>query len=189
MKCGKPLEAAEAEYCRDCSRRQHAFVRGRALLSYRGPVKLSLYRMKYGNRREYARVYGQTMAHRLGPWICQCGIGLIIPVPLHPSRKRKRGYNQAEWIAKGISDVLHIPVDTHTLYRVRRTKPQKKLNDIERKQNLQGAFSVKCALPPNASILLVDDIYTSGSTVDEAARCLQAAGECKVYVAAVAIGG
>ena len=189
MKCGKPLEAAEAEYCRDCSRRQHAFVRGRALLSYRGPVKLSLYRMKYGNRREYARVYGQTMAHRLGPWICQCGIGLIIPVPLHPSRKRKRGYNQAEWIAKGISDVLHIPVDTHTLYRVRRTKPQKKLNDIERKQNLQGAFSVKCALPPNACIFLVDDIYTTGSTVDEAARWLQAAGECKVYVAAVAIGG
>ena len=60
MKCGKPLDAAEAEYCRDCSRRQHAFVRGRALLSYRGPVKLSLYRMKYGNRREYARVYGQA---------------------------------------------------------------------------------------------------------------------------------
>ena len=56
--------------------------------------------MKYGNRREYARVYGQAMAHRLGPWICQCGIRLIIPVPLHPSRKRKRGYNQAEWIAK-----------------------------------------------------------------------------------------
>ena len=56
-------------------------------------------------------------------------------------------------------------------------------------QNLQGAFSVKCALPPNACILLVDDIYTTGSTVDEAARCLQAAGECKVYVAAVAIGG
>ena len=189
MKCGKPLEAAEAEYCRDCSRRQHAFVRGRALLSYRGPVKLSLYRMKYGNRREYARVYGQTMAHRLGPWICQCGIGLIIPVPLHPSRKRKRGYNQAEWLAKGISDVLHIPVDTHTLYRVRRTKPQKKLNDIERKQNLQGAFSVKCPLPPHACPLLADDIYTTGSTVDEAARCLQAAGECKVYVAAVAIGG
>ncbi|MFR5704155.1 MAG: ComF family protein [Eubacterium ramulus] len=54
---------------------------------------------------------------------------------------------------------------------------------------MQGAFSVKCALPPNACILLVDDIYTTGSTVDEAARCLQAAGECKVYVAAVAIGG
>ena len=52
----------------------------------------------------------------------------------------------------------------------------------------RGLFSVKCALPPNACILLVDDIYTTGSTVDEAARCLQAAGECKVYVAAVAIG-
>ncbi len=57
------------------------------------------------------------------------------------------------------------------------------------RRNLQGAFSVKGALPPNASILLVDDIYTTGSTVNEAARCLQAAGECKVYVAAVAIGG
>ena len=145
--------------------------------------------MKYGNRREYARVYGQAMAHRLGPWIRQCGITQIIPVPLHPSRKRKRGYNQAEWIAKGISDVLQIPVDTHTLYRVHRTRPQKKLNDIQRKKNLQGAFSVKRVLPPKACILLVDDIYTTGSTVDEAARCLQESGDCRVYVAAIAIGG
>lgn len=189
MKCGKPLARDEEEYCRDCRRHSHAFVRGRALLSYRGPVKTSLYRMKYGNQREYARVYGQTMGHMLGPWIRQCKITVIVPIPLHPARKRSRGYNQAEWIARGMADVLDLPVDTHTLYRVRRTKPQKMLDDRERKKNLQGAFSARDRIRLGSCILLVDDIYTTGSTVDEAARCLQAAGAYRVYVATVAIGG
>lgn len=72
MKCGKPLEDAQREYCPDCSRKRHVFRQNRALLSYRGAVKLSLYRMKYANRRDYAEIYGREMAVRLGSWIRQC---------------------------------------------------------------------------------------------------------------------
>ena len=186
-KCGKPVNGDE-EYCRDCSRRQHAFVRGRALLSYRGPVKLSLYRMKYGNRREYARVYGQTMAHRLGPWICQCGIGLIIPVPLHPSRKRKRGYNQAELIARELSKNLNLICASEILVRTRKTTPMKELNDEERRKNVERAFLVKENVVKYKKILLVDDIYTTGSTMESCAKALLAAGVQQVYGFALSSG-
>ena len=189
MKCGKLLDHAQDEYCRDCRRRRHVFVRNRALLSYRGPVKLSLYQMKYGNRREYAVTYGQEMAKMFGPWIYHTGITRIVPIPLHASRKRKRGYNQAEWIARAMVKELKLPVDTRLLYRIRRTKPQKKLDDRQRKQNLKNAFEVRKKIDSRERILLVDDIYTTGSTVDAAAGCLQNALGCQVYVAVIAIGG
>ena len=185
MKCGKPLEAAEAEYCRDCSRRQHAFVRGRALLSYRGPVKLSLYRMKYGNRREYARVYGQTMAHRLGPWICQCGIGLIIPVPLHPSRKRKRGYNQAELLAKLIAKPLSLPCEATLRKRWFVGKQSAQKNYAARQSNAKDAVLPKGSVDlTGKSVVLVDDIITTGATAAAAVKALREMGASRVYVLA-----
>ena len=185
MKCGKPLEAAEAEYCRDCSRRQHAFVRGRALLSYRGPVKLSLYRMKYGNRREYARVYGQTMAHRLGPWICQCGIGLIIPVPLHPSRKRKRGYNQAELLAKQVAKPLSLPCEATLRKRWFVGKQSAQKDYAARQSNAKDAVLPKGSVDlTGKSVVLVDDIITTGATAAAAVKALREMGASRVYVLA-----
>lgn len=189
MKCGKPLENSQGEYCRDCRTKRHVFVRNRALVSYRGPVKLSLYQMKYGNRREYAVTYGREMAKALGPWIKYIGITRIVPVPLHPARKRRRGYNQAEYIARAIGKELQLPVDTRILYRIRNTKPQKKLNDQQRRQNLSRAFEVRKRVEQRECILLIDDIYTTGSTLDAAADCLQRATGCQVYAAAIAIGG
>lgn len=191
MKCGKPLEDSQREYCPDCSRKRHVFRQNRALLSYRGPVKLSLYRMKYANRRDYAEVYGREMAVRLGPWIRRCGITRIIPVPLHKKRQRKRGYNQAAKIARALGRELHIPVDEKTLVRVRNTIPQKALNDRERRQNLKSAFQLQkvAHVPVGERVLLIDDIYTTGSTLDAAAFCLVEGCKCTVYAACIAIGG
>lgn len=162
-----------------------------ALLSYRGPVKLSLYRMKYANRRDYAEIYGREMAVRLGPWIRRCKITRIIPVPLHRKRQRKRGYNQAAVIAKSMGRELHLPVDEKTLFRVRNTVPQKALNDRERRRNLSGAFQIRkgAELPEGECVLLIDDIYTTGSTLDAAALCLRQSTKCTVYAASIAIGG
>lgn len=189
MKCGKPLEDAQEEYCADCRRRRHFFVQGRALLSYEGAVKLSLYRMKYANKREYAKCYGKEMARALGPWVRQRGITRIVPVPLHASRRRQRGYNQAAWIAKALGEQLHIPVDEKSLVRQKKTVPLKKLDGRQRRENLQEAFSLRRPIPPGERILLVDDIYTTGSTVDEAAKCLIRAAGSTVFVMTVAIGG
>ena len=191
MKCGKPLEDAQREYCPDCSRKRHVFRQNRALLSYRGAVKLSLYRMKYANRRDYAEIYGREMAVRLGSWIRQCRITRIIPVPLHRKRRRKRGYNQAAGIARALGRELHLPVDEKTLFRVRNTVPQKALNDRERRRNLNGAFRVseRAELSDGERVLLIDDIFTTGSTLDAAALCLTESAKCTVYAASIAIGG
>lgn len=189
LKCGKPLDDSRQEYCMDCKRRGHAYIQGRALFSYQGAIRKSLYRLKYANKREYARCYGEEMARCLGKWILQKKITKIVPVPLHPSRRRKRGYNQAALLAKSLGKSLNIPVDEHLLYRVKRTAPQKALTGRERKANLNNAFVSRKIVRPGERILLVDDIYTTGSTVDAAAECLIRAGKCRIYVITTAIGG
>lgn len=189
LKCGKPLTDSRREYCDDCVKRKHAFEQGRALLSYQGDVKRSLYRLKYGNKREYADVYGKEMAKQLGGWIRRTGITLIVPVPLHPARRRLRGYNQAALLARAVGRQLGIPVEERLLYRRRGTAPQKTLSAKERRENLKNAFSVRGDPRPGERILLIDDIYTTGSTADAAAACLKRAGKCRIYVLSAAIGG
>ncbi len=189
MKCGKPLMGDREEYCADCRKRRHYFEQWRALLSYQGQIRPSLYRLKYANRREYAAVYGREMANRLGGWVCRMRITRIVPIPLHSSRQRKRGYNQAALLAKELGRCLELPVDTRLLCRVRKTAPQKTLTSRQRKENLAGAFQVRGAVRPGEGILLVDDIYTTGHTADAAAFCLKSSGSCRVYVMSAAIGG
>lgn len=189
MRCGKPLEDEQQEFCPDCKRKRHFFVRGRSLMSYQGDVRKSLYRLKYGNKREYANCYGEEMAKYLGKWIRQQKITKIVPVPLHPARQRARGYNQAALLAESLGRQMGIPVDETLLYRTKKTAPQKVLTGMQRKQNLAGAFSVKRAIPAGERILLVDDIFTTGSTVDAAAKSLRRAGDCRIFVVTAAIGG
>ncbi len=189
MKCGKPLEGEQEEYCSDCLRRTHSFEAARAVFSYQGALRQSIYRLKYSGKQEYGIVFGQEMARQLGPWIRQRGITRIVPIPLHPSRQRSRGYNQAALPARELGRLMGIPVDERLLYRTKRTAPLKTLTGRERRANLEHAFSVRGTIPPGERILLIDDIYTTGSTADAAAACLMAAGECRVYMLAVAIGG
>ena len=100
MKCGKKL-AEEGEYCADCKRKKHEFVRGRALYEY-GSVALSIYRFKYGGRREYAAFFGEQAAEYLGDFIRSVHPDALVPVPLHKKRKAVRGFNQAELLARAI---------------------------------------------------------------------------------------
>ena len=189
MKCGKPLEEEQEEYCADCKKRTHYFEQGRALYSYQGQLRTSLYRLKYANRREYAVVYGREMAKYLGRWIRRVRISRIVPVPLHPSRQRKRGYNQAALLAREIGRQLDIQVDQKLLHRVKKTEAQKSLTGQERRKNLSQAFQVRGEIFPGERILLVDDIYTTGATADAAARCMRQSGRCLVFVVSAAIGG
>lgn len=89
-KCGKQLEKAENEYCYDCGSKRHIYDRGAALYSY-GSIRLSLYRLKYGGRQEYAVFLGQDMAGRLGREILSWKPDALVPVPLHPAREKKEG--------------------------------------------------------------------------------------------------
>jgi len=115
-------------------------------------------------------------------------IDIIIPVPLHKVKERERGYNQSFYIAKGISENNNLIIDKTSLQRVYYTTTQTKLNLLQRKSNIKNAFLVKDNNNiANKNILLVDDVVTTGSTINECARVLLENGAQKVYVSSIAI--
>lgn len=190
LKCGKPLgRGGECrEYCGDCARQKHFFVQGRAVFVY-GSVVRGMYRMKYGNRRDFSVTFAREAYIALGDWIRHVQPQALIPVPLHPSRRRKRGYNQAELLARELSRLTGIPLERSLVKRSVRTRPQKELNTLERKNNLKNAFQMSKNSVHLIKVLLIDDIYTTGSTADALAETLMGAGIEKVYVLCICIGG
>ncbi|MCI9515488.1 MAG: ComF family protein [Lachnospiraceae bacterium] len=187
-KCGKPIADPAQEYCEDCRTRRHLYTRGRAALLYTGEIKESVCRMKFHNKREYIDFYGAYMAEILGKKILEWGAQALIPVPLHRSKLRRRGFNQAELLAREIGRALGIPVRPDIVQRVRKTKPQKELLYRERQNNLKGAFKISQYDVKLKKIVLVDDIYTTGSTVDEIAGRLLEQGAKEVYFVSLCIG-
>lgn len=186
MKCGKKL-SAEEEYCTDCKRRKHCYIRGRALYEY-GSAAASIYRLKYGGRQEYAEYFGEEMGRHLGEFIREVKPDALIPVPLHKKRLQKRGYNQAGLLAEALGACLGIPVYDKILIRVKNTMPLKRQNLEERQNNLKKAFNIAQNDVKLNTIIIIDDIYTTGSTLDEAAYALQTAGISKVYFITLACG-
>lgn len=193
MKCGKQLYGERQEYCFDCSRRAHAYDGARALLSYQGKTKASLHRFKMANRRMYATIYAKELKRMLGRWMDSLHVDYLIPIPLYWKKERKRGYNQASILAVALSQRMKIPCLIRALYKHTETKAQKDLDAKQRQKNLEAAFvlqdeDTKQRLNGKC-VLLVDDIYTTGGTVDAAASVLKKAGVIKVYVITVASGG
>lgn len=186
--CGKQLQDRSREFCDDCSRLEHEFIEGRALYTY-DEVKDSIYRLKYDNRREYAVYYGKMLGKYYGKWLKDKRVQAIIPVPLHKSRLRKRGYNQALLLAETIGRYLDIPVRTDIIQRVKNTKPLKLLGLVQRRDNLKKAFKLCCNDVKLKAVVIIDDIFTTGSTVDEISAVLKKAGVGEVYFLTVAIGG
>lgn len=188
MKCGKPLANPRKEYCRDCETKKHYFVQGKSLWIYEAEIKKSIYRFKYQNKREYARAYAEEIAKQYGSWIRKKKVQAIIPIPLYKKKQKKRGYNQAQVLAKELGRIWNLPVYTDLLVRTRDTKPQKMLNDAERKNNLKKAFKTSENIVQLECILLIDDIYTTGSTLDAAAAALLKAGAKEIYTCCISIG-
>ncbi len=187
MKCGKPVDEDE-EYCSDCLMCTHEYDEGRAALIYDELTSKSIYRFKYNHKKEYAKVYGRIMGDRLGPKIRSWGVDAMIPVPIHRSKLRKRGYNQAELMADELSGILDIPVCTTLVVRNTATAVQKELSAEARQNNLKKAFKVTRNDVEYRSVLIVDDIYTTGATVDAVARCLKGVGIQKVFFVSLCIG-
>lgn len=188
MKCGKPLPETETEYCPDCMRREHGFEKGRAAFVYDQIMRASISRFKYHNRREYADFYAEELLRRFGRTLRSWQPDALIPVPIHKSRMRKRGFNQAALVADRIGERLGIPVEKEVLLRVKKTKPQKNLSDAGRRENLKNAFQVCGNAVKLKRTVLIDDIYTTGSTLDAAAAVLREAGVEKVYFLSICIG-
>lgn len=186
--CGKQLYYANEEYCADCQKKKHLFKQGVGVFGYDDRVKASMYRFKYSNRREYAAFYGEAIVSRYGHLIRSWKPEVIIPVPMYKIKKLQRGYNQAELIADEVGRLLEVPVDKKLLVRSRATKAMKELDDEQRIKNLQNAFKITDSIVKYKKILLVDDIYTTGSTIDACSEVLLQAGAAEIYFACVCIG-
>jgi ComF family protein len=130
---------------------------------------------------EEVTAFGFELGVRLGKKLSDTNIDCIIPVPLNKRKERERGYNQSEWIAKGISSIINVPILSNIVRRIRYTVTQTHLNAEERKQNIADAFELTNAEAIRGkSILLVDDIVTTGSTIQEIARVLKGAEAARV---------
>lgn len=186
MKCGKEL-TEDAEYCSDCKSRKHMFIQGSAVFDY-GSVANSLFRFKNKGRAEYAAFYARELFEQKGDYLRSIRPDALIPVPIHPSKKRMRGYNQSELIARELSKLTGIPVNTTLIIRTQKTPPLKELSLKERQNYLKNAFKVGVNDVKLRSIVIIDDIYTTGSTMDEMSRAVLELCNIKIYFLTVTIG-
>ena len=163
-KCGKEVISDTIEYCCDCTKHRRSFDYGLSLINYDDIAGRSMAQIKYNNKREYLDFYSEAMFRGLGKRILRMGADALVPVPVHRSRLRVRGFNQAEELAWRLSA------------------------KTGRLKNLEQAFTAG-HIPPNIrSVILVDDIYTTGSTIEACTRVLKKAGMEHVYFVTIFIG-
>ena len=191
-RCGKPVEMEEIEYCHDCSKKNFHYVRGFPLWIYNKELKQSIIQFKFKGKKEYNDFYVAEYLKEYKEQIQKLKADAFIPIPLHGAKLRKRGFNQAEIFADGIAREIQIPVIKDVLVRTKKTLPQKELDDKERILNLQRAFILsenqKVKLMGLSKVILVDDIYTTGSTIEACTRVLLEAGVKEVYFITLCIG-
>lgn len=187
-KCGKPISDGEAEYCFDCSRHKLYFNEGRAVFIYDSNMKQSIYQFKYNNKREYGKFYASEIIKSLQTDISRWKPDALVPIPIHKSKMKTRGFNQAYVLAKELGNYLQIPVRNDILIRNKKTSAQKQLTLDERQINLKNAFKIVQNDVKLNTIILIDDIYTTGSTINEAAKICKEAGIINIYFICIAIG-
>lgn len=188
LRCGSEITDTEQELCADCTRHTRSFIQGYPAMKYQYPLDESIAAFKYHNQRDHAQFYANEIIKRHGKKLLGLGIDALVPIPIHKRKLQKRGYNQAEILADALAERLAIPVDTGLLQRVVNTEPQKSLDPEHREQNLKMAFQCSKKRVNYKKVMLVDDIYTTGATVEACTKILHAAGIPDIYYTSVAIG-
>lgn len=160
-------------YCEECLQSPPAFHHCTAPFLYRFPVDRVIAKMKYQNRPQYAPVLGQLFVEHI-----QSRPQLLIPIPMHPSKQRERGYNQANYLAKYLGNALKIPVAYELLQKPIATPAQHGLDAKTRRDNVMGSLTLNPKYRDKVKTLqhvaLIDDVITTGATCREAAHCLAA---------------
>ena len=189
-RCGRPFDSPLAlisspgHFCGPCRQKPPAFDRALSPYRYAGVLEKAIRLFKYRRRDALATPLADLMlvwADRLP------SVSLVIPVPLHPGRLQHREFNQALLLADRIADRLGLPLSFEQLVRVRATRPQTELDRKERARNVRRAFAVRQpAGLEGQQVLLVDDVLTTGATVNECAKVLRRAGVESVTVLTLA---
>lgn len=189
MSCGKPLDDCSKEYCRNCDGKEHPWIRGFAYAEYTSKyIRRMLSEVKYHEHAQLLDYPCKDFAEREKERIKNFQCEVLIPVPVHKKRLRERGYNQAEEMASRLSEVWKIPVDGKYLLRKEYTEAQKKLSKDERLRNLRRAFCSDGEYGKYKRVILVDDIFTTGSTMEACCEVLKEKGVAEIYFAVLAIG-
>ncbi|MEQ7874840.1 ComF family protein [Sphingomonas sp. ASV193] len=177
--CGIPLEATEATHCAACLAKPPRIARTRAAIAYDGVARQLALKLKYGRKVGLARTMARSMATHRGDWPADGA--LLVPVPLHWTRLWGRGFNQAQLLAKELGRGWGLPVDPFVLRRSRRTRALKGMDPAARRAAVAGAFAVTDpARIAERTVVLVDDVLTSGATADACARAVLKAGAARV---------
>ncbi|EME68371.1 phosphoribosyltransferase [Paramagnetospirillum caucaseum] len=183
--CGLPFEVdpGDGAVCGGCARQTPRYGRARAVLRYDDASRVLILRFKHADRLEGVGAFARWMARAGGAMLAEAD--LLVPVPLHRWRLLARRYNQAALLANAIGTLAQVTAEPGMLVRARRTPPQGHLGHDARARNVAGAFKVAERLRPRLDgrrVVLVDDVMTSGATVDECARVLLKAGAAAVDV-------
>ena len=187
LRCGRPLSDEGAEYCPACRKRTWTFKQNLPLLLYNDAARFSISHFKYHGRQEFALPYARLFMERHGEELGALHAEALIPVPIHKSRLRKRGYNQAALLAYELEKLSGIPCREDILIRSKHTGAQKELNRKERLSNMQNAFRLKTKPEGIQTVILVDDIFTTGSTLESCSRVLKKAGIRQIYTITLSI--
>lgn len=188
-RCSKAIEDQETEFCDDCRTHTFCVERGFALYPYEERMRKAIGNFKYRGEWHGSLFFADQMAERYGTWVRSLSPDVIIPVPIHKKRMRFRGFNQAACLAGRIGENLGIAVDSDYLLRTENTRPQKGLGSRARISNLQKGFAIQEGRRVNyRCVLLVDDIYTTGATLEACGRVLKRAGIEHVYFLCLCIG-
>ncbi|MDH7498813.1 MAG: ComF family protein [candidate division NC10 bacterium] len=188
-RCGIPFPSAESQafasdfLCGSCRLQEPPFHQARSVGYYEGTLREAIHLFKFGRREEMGRHLGALMVDHFPAEWEDFGLDLIVPIPLHPRRRRQRGFNQSLILGEALARAFDLRLHGRLLSRARPTLPQSDLPLSEKFANLKGAFEVRRTEEMEGkNILLVDDIYTSGATAQEASKTLLKAGAERVFV-------
>ncbi len=186
FRCGYPLASAagglDRPLCAACLSPEapHPLI-VRSIGVYSGNIRTAILRVKFGGQAPLARNLGRFMADHFDRFFHQDGFEAILPVPLHPKRLRERGFNQCVRLATPLAARLGVPLDIGAVERVRHTEPQSSSSEADRRKNLKDAFRVRRPERiQGRSILLLDDVYTTGATLQELGGSVLSAGARRV---------
>lgn len=178
---------ASAGQCPRCDQLRPHFDAAVRLGRYEGALRAAVLRIKRADEAALATALGELLIHSARVQLTEFKVDVVVPVPMHWTRRAWRGANSPETIAQRLAAQLRLPMRTNLLSRRRRTSPQASLSPRQRKANVRGAFrAAKHRDLPGARVLLVDDIMTTGATLNEAAKMLSKAGAGFVAVAVIA---
>lgn len=204
MTCGRPVEPEQSGPCRTCEAHLEsagsdwAFDAARSAGIFEGALRLALHRLKYNGGESLGLPLGAYLANRLAVYELfpseQVGvIDSVLAVPMHPLRERSRGFNQAALLAAPVAEILGVPLlPSKVVRRTRRRPPQVGLSPEARRRNLKEAFVVpqgEVGSVNGRTVLLIDDVFTTGATVNACASALRDAGAARILVATLAGGG